>query len=112
MPTKPALENRVAARKKGVLPLKSFRTNTAPTAVHTLDLSISGAKLGALREPVSCGDILIVQRKHKRARCRVVWVRDMGHCEIHVGVELLGSDSDFWGLNVEDDITVVPLEAR
>lgn len=106
MPTKPALEKRVSSRRKMVLPVKSHRANTPPAPVHTLDLSCSGAKLGALRDPVSCGDILIVHRRHKRARCRVVWVRDMGRGEIHVGVELLVPESDFWGLDLEDDISL------
>lgn len=107
MPSKPALEKRVSSRKKMVVPVKSHRANTAPKPVHTLDLSRSGAKLGAFREPVNCGDILVVQRQHKRAKCRVVWVRDMGRGEIHVGVELVQPDSEFWGVSLDDSVSVV-----
>ena len=95
-----------------VVPVKSHRANTAPSAVHTLDLSSSGAKLGAVREAVNCGEVLTIQRQHKRAKCRVVWVRDMGHGEIHVGVELVQPDSDFWGVTLEDSVGVVCTPAR
>lgn len=103
---KPALEKRVAPRKKMVLPLKSSAAGTANNssiAVHTLDLSPHGAKLGAFRDQVKIGDILMVQRQHKRAKCKVVWVRAMGPREIQVGIELLGNDEAFWGIPLEDD---------
>lgn len=102
---KPALEKRTAPRKKMVLPLKSSPVgNTATsTVVHTLDLSRLGAKLGAFREQVKLGDILLVQRKHKRTKCKVVWVRAVGPREIHVGVEFLGSEDGFWGVPLEDE---------
>jgi hypothetical protein len=98
MPTKRALEKRVVSRIKAVLTLKTFALNTPAVAVHTLDLSPSGAKLGAFRQAVNRGDILIVQRKHKRAKCRVVWAREIGRGEIHVGIEFLGSKEGFWGI--------------
>lgn len=103
---KPALEKRVAPRKKVVLPLKSSTAST-PTnssiAVHTLDLSRQGAKLGAFRDQVKVGDVLTVQRQHKRAKCKVVWVREMGPREIQVGIELLVNDEAFWGIPLEDE---------
>ena len=103
---KPALEKRAAPRKKMVLPLKSSAADTpnnSTIAVHTLDLSRQGAKLGAFRDEVKVGDILTVQRQHKRAKCKVVWVRKIGPREIHVGIELLGNDDAFWGIPLEDD---------
>jgi hypothetical protein len=68
-----------------------------------LDLSRQGAKLGAFRDQVRIGDILTVQRQHKRSKCKVVWVRQMGPREIQVGIELLGNDDAFWGIPLEDD---------
>ena len=112
MPTRPALEKRVASRAKMVVPLKTFTANAPSAAVHTLNLSISGARLGAFRHPVNRGEILVVQRKHKRAKCRVVWVRDMGRGEIHVGIEFLSSEQDFWGIDLEGSISVVCAAAR
>lgn len=103
---KPALEKRAAPRKKVVLPLKSSAagtSNNSSIAVHTLDLSRQGAKLGAFRDQVKIGDILSVQRQHKRAKCKVIWVRQIGPREIQVGIELLGNDEAFWGIPLEDD---------
>ena len=112
MPTKPALEKRVASRAKMVVPLKTFNANTPSAAVHTLNLSISGARLGAFRHPVNRGEILVVQRKHKRAKCRVVWVREMGRGELHVGIEFLASEQDFWGIDLQGSIGAVWLSPR
>jgi hypothetical protein len=101
-----ALEKRVAQRKKLVLPLKTSAAGASKSsnlAVHTLDLSRQGAKLGAFREQVNVGDVLTVHRQHKRAQCKVVWVRDMGRREIQVGIELLGRDDGFWGIPLEDE---------
>ncbi len=103
---KSALEKRVAPRKKIVLPLRSSAAgtpNNSSIAVHTLDLSRQGAKLGAFRDQVKIGDILTVQRQHKRAKCKVVWVRQMGPREIQVGIELLGKDESFWGIPLEEE---------
>lgn len=103
---KPALEKRAAPRKKMVLPLKSSATgtlNNPSIAVHTLDLSRQGAKLGAFCDHLKIGDMLTVQRQHKRAKCKVVWVREIGPREIQVGIELLGNDEAFWGIPLEDE---------
>ena len=103
---KPTLEKRVAPRKKVVLPLKSSAAGTPNNftiAVHTLDLSRQGAKLGAFRNEVNIGDMLTVQRQHKRAKCKVVWVRHMGPGEIQVGVELIGKDDAFWGIPLQEE---------
>jgi hypothetical protein len=101
-----ALEKRAASRKKMVLPLKSSTLSTpaiSSIAVHTLDLSRSGAKLGAFRGQVKRGDVLLVQRQHKRAKCRVIWVREIEPGEVHVGIEFLGSEDGFWGVPLEDE---------
>jgi PilZ domain-containing protein len=102
---KPALEKRAAPRTKMVLPLKSSAAgpNNLSIAVHTLDLSRQGAKLGAFRDELKIGDILTVQRQHKRAQCKVVWVREIGPREIQVGIELLRNDEGFWGISLEDE---------
>ncbi|MBV8475277.1 MAG: PilZ domain-containing protein [Acidobacteria bacterium] len=103
---KATFEKRAARRKKMVVPLKSLPVGNAQathSAVHTLDVSRLGAKLGAFRELVEPGDVLVVQRQHKRAKCKVVWVREIGPREIQVGIEFLGSAEGFWGLPLEDE---------
>jgi PilZ domain len=67
--------------------------------VHTLDISPTGARLAGLREQVAPGDIVTLQRSHKRAKCKVVWCREMGPREIQVGVQFIDTDPTFWGVN-------------
>jgi hypothetical protein len=50
--------------------------------VHTLDISSSGAKIGALREWIEPGSVLIVQRRHTRAQCRVMWSHQVAPGEV------------------------------
>lgn len=71
--------------------------------VHTLDISSSGAKVGALREWIQPGSVLIVQRAHTRARCLVMWSRQIAAREIQIGIKFLGQDSHLWGLDLDDD---------
>ncbi len=107
---KAALEKRAADRKKMVVPLKSSAVG-APTrsgiAVHTLDLSRLGAKLGAFRERVKVGDVLSIQRQHKRTKCKVIWACEVGPHEVQVGVEFLRPEDGFWGLSLEDERAAV-----
>ena len=73
------------------------RSPVADLLVHTLDISSSGAKIGALREWMQPGSALIVQRRHTRARCLVMWSRKVAPGEIQIGIKFLGRDSHFWG---------------
>jgi hypothetical protein len=79
------------------------RSHAADFLVHTLDISSSGAKIGAFREWMQPGDTLIVQRRQTRARCLVMWSRKVGPGEIQIGIKILGGDSRFWGLDLDDD---------
>lgn len=88
-----------------VLPIRSFATGTSVNggvAVHTLNLSSTGAKLGAFRHNVKRGDVLTMQRQHKRAKCKVVWTREVGPQEIQVGIEFLQAEEGFWGVPLEE----------
>ena len=68
--------------------------------VHTLDVSAAGAQLGAIRKPVSPGDVLSVQRNHKKSICKVIWVRQPEAGQMQIGIELIDADERFWGLDL------------
>lgn len=70
--------------------------------VHTLDISSSGAKLGALRGLIQTGSVLMVQRAHTRTRCLVIWSRQIAPREVQIGIRFLGQDATLWGLNLDD----------
>lgn len=100
-----ALDKRNAKRTKMVVGLRvpQQRSDVADLLVHTLDISYSGAKLGALRECVQPGSVLTVQRRHTRTQCRVMWSRTVAPGEIQIGIEFMGRDTHFWGLDLEED---------
>lgn len=83
------------------VPQQPFQS--AELLVHTLDISPSGARIGAMRECLQPGSVLTIQRRHTRARCQVMWSRMMAPREIQIGIKFLGRDPDFWGLDLEDD---------
>jgi hypothetical protein len=79
------------------------RSCAADLLVHTLDISSSGAKIGALRKWMGPGSALIVQRRQSRARCLVMWSRKVAPGEIQIGIRFLDQVSGFWGLDLDDD---------
>ena len=85
------------------LRLPDQRLHAANLIVHTLDISSSGAKIGALREWMQPGSELVVQRRQTRARCLVMWSRKVAPGEIQIGIKFLGRDARFWGLDLDDD---------
>ena len=99
-----ALDKRTVKRTKMVLGLRVRKPQPqAPDLlVHTLDINCSGAKIGALREWIEPDSLLVVHRGHTRARCRVVWSRQVGPTEIQIGIEFSGQDVRFWGLDLDD----------
>ncbi|MEP6644936.1 MAG: PilZ domain-containing protein [Acidobacteriaceae bacterium] len=68
--------------------------------VHTLDVSVGGARLGGLRDRLNPGDLLTLQRNHQKANCKVVWAREVSDKEIQIGIELLDTDGKIWGLDL------------
>lgn len=98
-----ALEQRTVKRTKMVVGLKLPRPQAADLVVHSLDVSSSGAKIGALRECVEPGSLLVLQRKHIRVQGRVVWTRQIAPKEIQIGIEFLAPDPRFWGFDLDDN---------
>jgi hypothetical protein len=99
-----ALENRVLRRTKMVLGVRIFpaEVQDSQLLVHTLDISSTGAKIGAVREYIQPGSVLLLQHGHNRAHCRVIWSRRVGPTEIHIGVEFLKSGARFWELDLDE----------
>ncbi len=99
------LDKRNTKREKMVLGLKVHQPESQDSGllVHTLDISSSGAKVGALRERLQPGSVILIQRAGTRAHCVVIWSREVAPHEIQIGIKLLGQDADLWGLELEDD---------
>jgi hypothetical protein len=101
------VEKRARNRSKMVIGVRlsstKDKTDTAAMMVHTLDISPTGAKLAGLREQMQPGDLLTLQRQHKRVKCKVVWCREVGPREIQVGVQFVDSDPAFWGVDFTEN---------
>lgn len=95
------MENRKASRSKLVLPVKVLVGNDSEWA-HTLDVSSSGARLGALRTKLRPGAIITLRRGPRQAKFRVQWVRQVAPTELQAGVEAVDRKDDFWGVNLAD----------
>ena len=95
------LENRRSLRNKMVLPVKVV-VNSDTHLAHTLDIAAGGARLGALRQELKVGTIIMLQRGAKRAKFRIAWVRQLAPGELQAGVEALESQDDFWGVGLSD----------
>jgi hypothetical protein len=99
-----ALEKRVLRRTKMVVGLRIYqpKLHANQLLVHTLDISSTGAKIGAVREYIQPGSVLLIQHGRNRAQCRVIWSRQVGSREIQIGVEFLKNDPRFWELELDE----------
>jgi PilZ domain len=108
-----ALEKRTVRRTKMVFALKisHLQVQGSPLLVHTLDISHSGAKIGALRECIQPGSILLMQYRHHRAQCCVMWSREVAVREIQIGIEFLSQCGQFWEVDLDQGCAGVWLTA-
>lgn len=93
-------------RIKMVLPVKIWgRDNVdqpVSELVHTLDITPSGARLGAVHGAWKIGDRLTLQYRQRKIQFKVVWVKALeGAREYQVGLETLSSGEN-WGLDLPE----------
>ena len=90
-------------RVKAVLPVKLTGNDASGQSysdvAHTLDITSTGVRLGAVHRKLQVGSKLILQYKQHRAEFEVVWVRAMARTKEHqVGLQAT-VPKDVWGLN-------------
>lgn len=95
-------------RVKAVLPVRVLFSDSSGNQhcelAHTLDITNTGARLGAVRRPFKVGTRLILQYKQHKAEFRVIWIVRLQHLKEHqVGLEAL-VQKDLWGLAAESGI--------
>src|SRR5437879_13810949 len=93
-------ERREHRRSKMVLPIKVFLPGAPQVLAHTIDISISGARIGGLREQLQPGKIVSLQRGSQREKFRIGWSRQVGPGEIHDGAEAVHSHSNVWCIDL------------
>ncbi|MGA2020289.1 MAG: hypothetical protein ABSH02_06855 [Candidatus Sulfotelmatobacter sp.] len=121
--TRPKITRRSQTRIPGVLPVR-VRGKEASGAqfealVHTLDLTPTGVRLGAVRRELKALDTLVVLFRKRRIEFTVMWTKLMvepaadkndAPGEYQVGLQMVAQESDPWGLGVPHSNT--PLAAR
>jgi hypothetical protein len=89
-------------RSKAVLPVRISGNDISGSAyselVHTLDVSRTGVRLGAIRRELEVGSLVMLQYRQHKAEFRVIWTKPVGSgAEQQVGLEA-GAQRDLWGL--------------
>ena len=97
------LNKRKSSRRRMVLPVK-VSVDQVTHLAHTVDITSTGARLGALRTQLQLGAIISLQRGAKKAEFRVQWIRELGPNELQAGIESLKTENNFWGVNLSDEL--------
>ena len=96
------LNKRTSPRRKMVLPVK-VSIDKVTHLVHTIDITHTGARLGALRTQLENGRIISLQRGSQKAKFRITWTRQVAPNEIQAGVESLEMQNNFWGVDLSEE---------
>lgn len=104
MQSKVQVNRRQQERRQGVLPVrvrgKDVSGAVFETLAHTLDLTPTGARLGAIHHQLKTLDTLVVLFRQRRVEFSVVWTKQLdGRNEYQVGLQLTTQESDPWGLS-------------
>ena len=86
-----------------VLPVK-ISVGKVTGLAHTIDITPSGARLGALRTQLQPGTTISLQRGPKKGQFRIEWIKQLAPNELQAGIEALEPQNNFWGVNLADDL--------
>jgi hypothetical protein len=100
---------RRTGRLKAVLPIRMRGTNTAGQTfddlVHTLDVTMTGIRVGAVRQELNLLEPLTIFFRKRRLEFRVVWTKKLkGTNEYQIGLRAASEEHEAWGLRVSDFI--------
>ena len=90
-------------RTKAVLPVrvkgKDSSGKTFEELAHTLDVTLSGVKLGSVRKELNNGEEITIFYRQRKMQFRVVWTRKLkGTSEFQVGLRAVSQEREAWGL--------------
>jgi hypothetical protein len=95
-------------RMQAVLPVRVRGTDTLGTSfedlAHTLDLTPTGARLGAIRHELKALDTLTILYHQRRMEFTVVWTKLLeGRKEYQVGLQAFSHEKEPWGMSLFTD---------
>jgi hypothetical protein len=89
-------------RLKGVLPVRVRGKGTSGAVfeglAHTLDITATGARLGAIRQLLKDRDTLVVLFRQRKIVFTIMWTRPLDEHEYQVGLQMVACEDDPWGL--------------
>lgn len=90
-------------RTKAVLPVRLRGKDSSgqifEELAHTLDLTVSGVRLGAVKREFQKLEQVTILFRQRKMDFRVVWTKKLkGSNEYQIGLEAVGSEKDAWGL--------------
>ena len=85
-----------------VLPVK-VSVDKVTHLAHTVNISPTGALLGALRMQLQPRMIISLQRGSNKAKFRIAWIRQVAPHELQAGVECLELQNNFWGVDLSEE---------
>ena len=94
-------------RVKAVLPVrvrgKDVEGEAFEQLAHTLDVTLSGVRLGSVRHELHTLDALTIFYRQRRMEFRVIWIKRMsGTNEFQVGLQATTHDREAWWLSFSD----------
>ena len=102
-------ERRRQGRIKAVLPVQVDGRDISGSAfqevAHTLDITPTGVRLGAIHHQLKVSDELKIQYRRRKMGFRVVWTRLLdGTREYQVGLQAVEQEENGWGLNLSGSV--------
>jgi hypothetical protein len=102
-PSSVAVNHRRGNRTKAVLPVrikgKDNNGNTFEELAITLDVTMTGIRLGSVRQELKKGDEISVFYRQRKMHFRVMWTKKLkGTSEFQVGLQALSQDREAWVL--------------
>jgi len=91
-------------RIQAVLPVRVRGTDASGVSfealAHTLDLTPTGARLGAIRHQLKALDKLTILYHQRRMEFTVVWTKLLdGRSEYQVGLQAFSQEKEPWGMS-------------
>ncbi|HET7873379.1 MAG TPA: PilZ domain-containing protein [Terriglobales bacterium] len=107
------MSTRNMRRTKVVLPVTVIRSDGERNLAHTLDVTMSSAKLGGLYTALSPGEIVEIQRGASRAKFQIVWVGAANSVMVgQAGAQGLFNGKNVWGVELPADQPDISVDAK
>jgi hypothetical protein len=95
-------------RTKAVIPVRVKGKDSSgkpfEELAHTLDVTPSGVRLGAVRRELNLLEEITVFYRQRKMQFRVVWTKKMkGTSEFQIGLEAVSQDREAWGMSFADN---------